>query len=89
MRIGCWLPQAIDAHREYAIIAFPMQQRLRESASMIRYIISCLVGIIELISCLVGITELFSCPVGIIELIPKLGGGMFSSNKFIDGAGGT
>jgi hypothetical protein len=47
LRIGCWLPKATDAHREYEIIALQLQQSLCESASMLRYIISCLVGIIE------------------------------------------
>ena len=54
MRIGCWLPKTIDAHREYAIIVFLLQQTLREKGSVLRYIISCLVGIIELISQLVA-----------------------------------
>jgi hypothetical protein len=49
MRIGCWLPKAVDAYRECAIIAFPPQQSLRENASVLRYIVSCLVGVIELI----------------------------------------
>ena len=47
MRIGCLFPKATDAHREYAIIVFLLQQRLRENASMLGYVISCLVSIIE------------------------------------------
>jgi hypothetical protein len=54
MRIGCWLPKAIDAYREYSVIAFPLQKTLRENASLLRYIISCLVGITELIPQLVA-----------------------------------
>jgi len=54
MRIGCWFPKATDAHRKYVIIAFRLQQLLRESAPMLGYIISCLVGIIERIPKLVA-----------------------------------
>jgi len=33
MRIACWIPKATDTHSEYVIlIAFPLQQRLRELA---------------------------------------------------------
>jgi hypothetical protein len=49
LRICCWLPKATDADREYAIIAFQLQQCLPESAPILRCIISCLVDIIELI----------------------------------------
>jgi len=47
VRVGCWLPEATVEHREYTIIAFPLQQWLSESTSMLRYIISSLVAIIE------------------------------------------
>ena len=37
-RIACWLPKAINTYSEYVIlIAFPLQQWLRERASMLRY----------------------------------------------------
>ena len=44
-RIACWLPKATDTHSEYVmLIAFPLQQWLRERAWMIRYnYIACLV----------------------------------------------
>ena len=44
-RIGCGITKATDTHLEYVIlIAFPMQQWLRERASMLRYTsIACLV----------------------------------------------
>jgi hypothetical protein len=38
MRIACWLPKTTNTHSEYVIlIAFPLQQLLRESASLLRY----------------------------------------------------
>jgi len=45
MRIACWIPKATNTSSEYAIlIAFPLQQSLHESASLLRYTyIACLV----------------------------------------------
>jgi len=38
MRIACWIPKATDTHSEYVILsAFPLQQRLHERASMLRF----------------------------------------------------
>jgi hypothetical protein len=38
MRFTCWITKATDTHWEYVIlIAFPLQQWLRESASVLRY----------------------------------------------------
>jgi hypothetical protein len=38
MRIACWINKATKTHTEYVIfIAFPLQQWLHESASMLRY----------------------------------------------------
>ena len=38
MRIACWIPQFTNAHSEYVtLIAFPLQQRLYESALKLRY----------------------------------------------------
>jgi hypothetical protein len=38
MRIACWIPKATNTNVEYVtIIAFPLQQWLQESASMLRY----------------------------------------------------
>jgi len=38
MRIACWLLKATNTHSQYVIpIAFPLQQWLRERASMLRY----------------------------------------------------
>ena len=38
MSIACWIPKATDTHLEYVIIiAFPLQQWLRESVSILRY----------------------------------------------------
>jgi hypothetical protein len=38
MRIACWIPKATNTHSEYVIlIAFPLQQCLRERASMLPY----------------------------------------------------
>jgi hypothetical protein len=44
MRIACWIPKATDTHSEYVIrTAFPLQQKLHECASMLRYTyIACL-----------------------------------------------
>jgi hypothetical protein len=38
MRIACWIPKATNTYSEYVIIiAFPLQKRLLERASMLRY----------------------------------------------------
>ena len=38
MRIACWIPKATDIHSECVIlIAFPLQQWLRERAPVLRY----------------------------------------------------
>jgi len=38
MRIACWLPNATNTHSEHVIpIAFPLQQRVHERASMSSY----------------------------------------------------
>jgi hypothetical protein len=38
MRIVCWIPKTTNAHSEFVIlIAFPLQEWLRERASMLRY----------------------------------------------------
>jgi hypothetical protein len=38
MRFACWITKATDTHSEYVrCIAFPQQQWLRESSSMLRY----------------------------------------------------
>ena len=45
MRFACWLTKATDTHSEHVIlIAFPLQQWLRERALLLRYTYSaCLV----------------------------------------------
>ena len=45
MRIACWVTKCTNTHSEYVILtAFPLQQRLRERVSMLRYTyIACLV----------------------------------------------
>ena len=38
MGIACWMRNATNTHSEYVIlIAFPVQQHLHESASLLRY----------------------------------------------------
>ena len=38
MRIACWIIKATDTHSEYVIlIVFPLQQWLRERASLLRH----------------------------------------------------
>ena len=38
MRLACWIPKATDAHSEYVtLIAFPLQQWIRERTSMLGY----------------------------------------------------
>ena len=38
MRIACWIPKATNINSEYVIlIAFPLQQWLRERATVLRY----------------------------------------------------
>jgi hypothetical protein len=45
MRIASWITKATNKHSEHVILnAFPLQQRLHERASMLRYTyIACLV----------------------------------------------
>ena len=45
MRIACWIPKATNTHSEYVIrVAFPLQQRLHERASVLLYTyIACIV----------------------------------------------
>jgi len=45
MHIACWIPKATNTHSEYVkLIAFPLQQWLKERACMLRYMyIACLV----------------------------------------------
>jgi len=38
IRFACWIPKATNTHSEYVIlIAFPLQQCLKETASVLRY----------------------------------------------------
>jgi hypothetical protein len=38
MSIACWIPKATDTHSEYVkLIAFPLQQWLKDRASVLRY----------------------------------------------------
>ena len=38
MRSACWIPNATDTHSEYVtLIAFPLQQLLREHACLLRH----------------------------------------------------
>ena len=38
MRFSCWIPMATNTHSEYVIlVAFPRQQQLHESSSILRY----------------------------------------------------
>jgi len=45
MRIACWIPECTNTHSHYVILsAFPLQQWLKERASLLRYTyIACLV----------------------------------------------
>ena len=51
MRIACWIPKATNRFSEYVtLIAFPLQQWLHESASMLRYTCTvCLVSFFNII----------------------------------------
>jgi hypothetical protein len=43
MRFECWITKATNTHSEYVLlIAFPLQQRFRERASMLRSPAHCL-----------------------------------------------
>ena len=49
MRFASWTTNATDTHLEYVIrIAFPRQQRLRESASILRYTNAACIGMFYL-----------------------------------------
>jgi hypothetical protein len=50
MPMACWIPNATDTHSEYVIrIAFPLQQWMHESASMLRYTyIACAIKLTKL-----------------------------------------
>ena len=52
MRIACWIPKSTNTHSDYVIlIAFPLQQWFRESASVLRYMnIACPVIFREIIA---------------------------------------
>jgi hypothetical protein len=57
MRFVCWITKATDTHSEYVIlIAFPLQQWLRERASILRLYVHCL-------SCFLTDTESVYCAV--------------------------
>jgi len=45
MRMACWIHNATNTHSEYVmLIAFPLQQLLKQNTSMLRYMqIACLV----------------------------------------------
>ena len=49
MRIKCWIPKATNSHSEYVmLITFPLQQWLKERASMLRYTyIACIVQTLQ------------------------------------------
>jgi hypothetical protein len=52
MRIACWMPKATNTHSEYVllIIAFPLQQWLREHAAMLHYTyIACLLAVKKIV----------------------------------------
>jgi len=43
VRVACWIPKATDTHSEYVTrIAFPLQQQLHESASLLCLYAHCL-----------------------------------------------
>ena len=43
MRFACWITKATDTHSECVILtAFPLQQWLRERASILRLYVQCL-----------------------------------------------
>jgi hypothetical protein len=55
MRFTCWIIKATDTHSEYLILAcisLPRQQWLRESVSMLRLYVPCLVNFITFTSLL-------------------------------------
>ena len=49
MRIACWIPKATNTHSQYVIIiAFPLQQRVQERVSVLRYTdFACLVLMLD------------------------------------------
>ena len=55
MRIACWIPEATNTHTSCVIlIAFPLQQRLHERTSMLRYTyIACRVLLFGIIPALI------------------------------------
>jgi hypothetical protein len=63
MRNSSWIPETTSTHSEYVVlIAFPLQQRLRECASMLRYTyISCLVLHLVLLFFVVVVGGVFHC----------------------------
>jgi len=48
LHIAFWIPKATNTHSQYiALIAFPLQERLHKSASMLRYTyVVCLVYVL-------------------------------------------
>jgi len=49
IRTACWITKTTNTHSEYAtLIAFPLQQRLHERASVLRYTyIACLAELLD------------------------------------------
>jgi hypothetical protein len=72
MRIACWITKATDTHSEYVIfIAFPLQQWLQESASLLRYRHSpCFVNTSEA-SCAILRKLIVSCFYVLTELVTE------------------
>jgi len=58
MRIACWMTKATNTHSEYVIlIAVPLQQRLHERASVLRYTyIAGLVNLRSIWRCIISFT---------------------------------
>ena len=49
VRIAYWIPKTTNTHSEYVIlIAFPLQQRLHERASMLHYTYTACLGDVNL-----------------------------------------
>jgi len=71
MRFTCWTPKATNTHSDYVIIiAFPLQQGLRNRASMLRYMyIACLVLVIGFIHSLVLVIGFIHCLLLVIGFI--------------------
>ena len=88
MRIECWIRKPTNTHSEYVIlIAFPLQQWLNQSASIIRYTIIDLLVVTEMdiVSCTVRTEYLYTIQIySLLSMVSRYGIRYFLRRKLSD-----